>query len=312
MNETSPSTTPLISVITPHLNQPDGLATCLKSLDAQTLDRSQFEIIVVDNGSASRPDEIVARHSNARLLEELEPGPGPARNRGVQAARGRILAFIDADCIAHPDWLLTVQREATTLGEKAILGGAVLIARRDPTRYTNVEAFESVFSYDQKACIEKFNFSGGGNMAVWRTAFDKIGSFGGIAIAEDLEWGQRAGAAGIRTRYIPGMIVYHPARPSLSALHAQWDRYTQQAFNGVQKTPFWQIRWIFRTCIALASPVLLLPKLIRTDRVHGVEARFQAWLVLVAIRWRRTVMMLSLMHSNRGVVWNRNTEVKTP
>ncbi len=41
----------LISVIIPHLNQPDGLEACLGSLSSQTLERSAFEVIVVDNGS---------------------------------------------------------------------------------------------------------------------------------------------------------------------------------------------------------------------------------------------------------------------
>jgi cellulose synthase/poly-beta-1,6-N-acetylglucosamine synthase-like glycosyltransferase len=42
---------PLISVIVPHLNQPDSLDACLSSLDVQTLGRDRFEVIVVDNGS---------------------------------------------------------------------------------------------------------------------------------------------------------------------------------------------------------------------------------------------------------------------
>src|ERR1700716_1658810 len=69
---------PLISVVVPHLNQPEALEACLSSLDAQSLARCFFEIIVVDNGSISNPECVVANHSRTRLLRELQPGPGPA------------------------------------------------------------------------------------------------------------------------------------------------------------------------------------------------------------------------------------------
>src|SRR5262245_45090342 len=99
------STGPLISVVIPHLNQPEALDACLSSLDAQSLARCSFEIIVVDNGSVSKPEKIVANHSGTRLLREFQPGPGPARNCGIRHATGDIIAFIDADCRAHRDWL---------------------------------------------------------------------------------------------------------------------------------------------------------------------------------------------------------------
>src|SRR5712672_254445 len=96
---------PLISVIIPHLNQPDGLEACLGSLYSQTLERSAFEVIVVDNGSTSLPRGVIERYPETLLLQELKPGPGPARNRGTEAASADIFAFTDSDCRAHPDWL---------------------------------------------------------------------------------------------------------------------------------------------------------------------------------------------------------------
>ena len=80
------ATGPVISVVIPHLNQPEALEACLSSLEAQSLARCFFEIIVVDNGSVHIPRDIVANHSGTRLLRELQPGPGPARNFGVRAS----------------------------------------------------------------------------------------------------------------------------------------------------------------------------------------------------------------------------------
>src|SRR5262245_24635369 len=122
---------PLITVIIPHLNQSRPLEACLASLDAQRLARACLEVIVVDNGSASSPADVIARHSGVRLLSELQPGPGPARNTGIRNAKGDVLAFLDADCQADPDWLPTILNVFQTRPERTIIGGDVRIQRHD-------------------------------------------------------------------------------------------------------------------------------------------------------------------------------------
>ena len=97
----------LISIIIPHFNQPSYLARGLSALTAQK-DDAACEILVVDNNSAIIPTEIVAAFSDVQLLSETTAGPGPARNTGVSAASGDILAFIDADCLAQPGWLAAI------------------------------------------------------------------------------------------------------------------------------------------------------------------------------------------------------------
>ncbi len=136
---------PLISVVIPHLNQPEALEACLSSLDSQSLERCLFEIIVVDNGSVSIPEDIVANHSGTRLLRELQPGPGPARNFGVRSATGDIIAFIDADCRAHRDWLRNALQTIRSSPEGTILGGDVRIWRNRFNTFTAIEAYEERF-----------------------------------------------------------------------------------------------------------------------------------------------------------------------
>ena len=70
-----------ISVVIPHLNQPEMLVRCLASLRQSV--RRPDEVIVVDNGSTTLPAEICASFPGVTLLQEPEPGPGPARNLGV-------------------------------------------------------------------------------------------------------------------------------------------------------------------------------------------------------------------------------------
>jgi glycosyltransferase involved in cell wall biosynthesis len=298
---------PLISVIIPHLNQPQDLEACLSSLDAQSLERTLFEVIVVDNGSISAPESVVANHPGTRLLRELQPGPGPARNAGIQAAIGDILAFIDADCRADSEWLRTALQILCSAQEKTILGGDVRIWRHRDEAYTAIGAYEGVFAYRFKLYIEQHGFCGTGNLVVRREHFHKIGPFAGIDVAEDIEWGLRARAAGFKFHYVPEMIVFHPPRRSLWELYVKWDRHIQHFFNMAQDKRGWKVRWIVRAVAVFASPILDFAKVLRSDRIHGVSPRLKAISVLLAIRAYRAYKMLSLLRTSNTVVWNRGT-----
>ncbi len=301
---------PLISVIIPHLNQPTGLESCLVSLKAQTLERSKFDVIVVDNGSLSVPEAVVARHPGTILLQEPKPGPGLARNRGAEAASGDNLAFIDADCRAHPDWLSSALHALQTLPKQTILGGDVQIWRGSTTTITALEAYESVFAYRFKLYIEEHGFSGTGNLVLRRADFKTIGSFRGIEVAEDIDWGQRARAAGYTFVYVPEMIVFHPARQSLQELYTKWDRHIQHAVNSRDKNTVWYIKWILRAMLILVSPVVDCTKVIASDRIHGVSPRIKAMFVLVTIRAYRAYKMINLLLSNKEVMWNRDSTIR--
>lgn len=301
------SKAPLISVVIPHLNQPEALEACLGSLDAQSLARCFFEIIVVDNGSVHIPRDIVANHSGTRLLRELQPGPGPARNFGVRASTGDIIAFIDADCRAHRDWLRTALQAIRSSPDGTILGGDVRIWRSRGNTSTAIEAYESVFGYRFKLFIERHGYCGTGNLVVRRTDYDKAGPFAGIDIAEDVEWGQRARSAGLRFRYVPEMVIFHPARRSLQELRVKWDRHTQHNLNMARGKRGWKIRWIARALAVLASPIVDSVRALSSDRIQGISARLKAISVLFAIRAYRASKMLSLLSESEGVVWNRGT-----
>lgn len=295
----------MISVIIPHLNQPDGLEACLRSLDAQSLGRDQFEVIVVDNGSLTLPTEVVARHPGTRLLQEGRPGPGPARNTGVAAAAGDILAFIDADCRAHPDWLANARTALQSSPPGTVLGGDVRIWHPGDGNLTAVEAYESVFAYRFKLYIERHGYSGTGNLVMFRREFDAAGPFAGIEVAEDMEWGQRARDAGLRFRYIPEMIVFHPARNSLQELYAKWDRQILHYRHMADGQPAWRLRWLVRALMLLASPAAGAITVLTSDRIKGFVTRCQAFAVLCAVRTHRAAVMLTLLRGDRSISWNR-------
>src|SRR5579872_646605 len=303
-----PAAQPTISVIIPHLNQPEQLEACLTSLDIQTLDRKLFQIIVVDNGSTSPLEPILRRHPNVLILHEPTAGPGPARNRGARSANGDIFCFIDADCRAHPDWLRAILVAFPHLPEKSILGGDVQIWHEPGSNdVTAIEAYECVFAYRQKMYIEQHGFSGTGNLAVRRTDFEHIGPFSGISVAEDREWGHRALAAGYKFHYVPEMIVFHPARRFLGELFQKWDRHVQHDLNEARNKPWWKTRWLARAFAVLASPFFDCVTVLNSNRLSKLSARLKAIAVLFCIRAYRASKMIVLLGSKAEVRWNRQS-----
>lgn len=91
-----------ISVVIPALNEEREIGECLKSLACQTY--SEFEVIVVDNGSTDATASI-AQAYGAQVIEELGRGIARARQAGFVAARGEVIASTDADTVVPPDWV---------------------------------------------------------------------------------------------------------------------------------------------------------------------------------------------------------------
>lgn len=301
---------PRLSVIIPHLNQPTFLQRCLRSLAEQTGDVPPHEIFVVDNGSRALPLDIVDAFENVMLLEEPEPGPGPARNRGVAQASGEILAFIDSDCLAHPGWLARIASVFDSDPEKGILGGDVFIARKSDDQATPLEAYESVYAYRMKEYIAKQGFTGTGNLAVRKSIMDKVGRFGGIGIAEDRDWGQRATAMGHATSYVADMVVYHPARETFDELKVKWNRHIAHDFTRMREKSGWWWRWVGRAVAVALSPGPEVLRILRSPRINGIRERALAFLVLIRIRLYRAWTMLSLVMGRSAEAmsgsWNRD------
>src|ERR1700760_4215537 len=121
-----------ISVIVPHYNDLEGLDICLAALGRQTYPAERMEIVVADNASPqglAAVEQAVA--GRARVVTVNQRGAGPARNGGAAASRGEILAFIDSDCRADPDWLAEGLK---ALESCDIAGGSVAVLGKDAER----------------------------------------------------------------------------------------------------------------------------------------------------------------------------------
>lgn len=299
---------PRISVIIPHLNTPALLAKCLASVASQSLDHGRFEVIVVDNGSTTPLAEVQAAFPAVRFLSEPAPGPGHARNTGIAAAAAPLVACIDADCVAAPGWL---QAAVNSLAETpdVPIGGEVEIAPANPPHLTGIEAYESVFGFRQRLYIETKHFSVTANLAMAKALHHKIGPFGGIEIAEDLDWGLRAHAQDHPTRFVPAMRVHHPARPDLAALQRKWQRHISHDWHSLTLARQSPLKWHAKALALLLTIPLEAPKLLISPRLSGLANRLRGIAVLARIRSFRAAEMLRIARhppQSGHDFWNRS------
>lgn len=211
------SNLPFISIIIPVRNSPQRVARCIKALLVQTYSKERYEIIVVDNGSTDETPEVIQKYPVKYLLEAKILSPYAARNKGIKEARGEIIALIDANCFAKPEWLCNgVEKMLKT--EADLIGGKVSFIFLGK-RKTSAELFDSISNVKMKETIEGRGVAKGGNLFIRKEVFDKIGLFpGNIRSGGDILWTGRVTRAGFKLVYSEKAKVAYPARKLLPLL----------------------------------------------------------------------------------------------
>jgi GT2 family glycosyltransferase len=277
---------PEIAIIIPHYNDVVRLGRCLCAL--QENDLSGCEVLVVDNGSTQALTEIQDQFPDIRFVTEAEKGAAAARNRGVQETSAPCLMFIDADCVAAPDWV-TIGR---AVADKAdLIGGRVEVFDETPPPRSGAEAFEAVFAFDFRHYIEVQGFSGTGNLITRRDVFEDVGPFRG-GVSEDRDWSFRATAKGYRLIYNDGLRVGHPSRQDWPALKAKWRRITQEMFGQARGGTMARVKWALKGLMMPASILAHLPKALKSSKLQTTGDRWRAAVTLIRLRLLRMLWML--------------------
>ena len=132
---------PSISVVVPSLlGRLDGLEACLRSL--ADLDYPDYEVIVVDNRPAGAPPVDLP---GVRVVRETRPGISAARNRGLEAATGEIVAFTDDDVEVDPGWLLAIATRLIEHPEEACVNGLALPRELETSAQVALEEYYGGF-----------------------------------------------------------------------------------------------------------------------------------------------------------------------
>lgn len=204
---------PQISVVIPMRDGALTLPALLDALDRQTLPRERFEIVVVDNASRDGSGAL-ARERGALVVDEPRPNRARARNRGVDAAVGREVAFTDADCVPAPGWLAALS--ACLAGAPLAAGAVDLVTAERPSRW---EELERLWRFRQETAVGQ-GWAATANLGVRRDAFLAIAGFDPAYrhIGEDVDFCLRARAAGFPLVWCPEAVVRHRAEATAIAV----------------------------------------------------------------------------------------------
>jgi glycosyltransferase involved in cell wall biosynthesis len=251
---------PRFSVIVPVLNGARWLPDTLAAIESQTFPAEATEVLFIDNGSTDDSVEILSRHPRVRVFHEPRHDPYLARNRGIEAAGGEYLVFLDADCPPHVDWLAEFD-QSINQAPADVLVGTLLHPAKSPLMLKCYEAYYNtkiawLFAHGRTA-----NFFGhAGNMVIRCDIFTDIGLFEAMPIVGDTEIIHRLlhSRADAVVRFVPRARVVHAEVDSVGALMAKLYAIGIYTQNLVPRGGYRPVSLQDKVCIA-ANSIRSLP-----------------------------------------------------
>ena len=212
---------PLVSIIIPVRDQADDLAECLRSLANLDYPEDRLEIIVVDDGSRKEVLNNITSPDVRIIRQEKSLGPAACRNIGAGNARGDILAFIDADCIAGKNWLKEIIPFFQAVKVGAV--GGYVEGYYQKNLLDRYESVASSLNMGERIIIESKSTSGfyvpTANLMIKRDVFKATGGFKtGMYIGEDVDLCWRLRNLGFLLLYVPIGKVAHKHRNRLDRM----------------------------------------------------------------------------------------------
>ncbi|KYC37142.1 glycosyl transferase [Scytonema hofmannii PCC 7110] len=214
---------PKVSVVICAYNAERTMDSCLASL--KNLNYPNYEVIVVNDGSTDRTLEITQRYDYVRLISQENKGLSAARNVGIAAATGEIVAFTDSDCMADPDWLTYVVAKFLSSGLAAV-GGPNLSPPEDSLVPACVAVSPGVPTHVLLS-DEVAEHIAGCNMAFRREVLQEICGFDPQfrVAGDDVDLCWRLQDKGYTIGFSPAAIVWHFRRNTVDAYLKQQRGY---------------------------------------------------------------------------------------
>ena len=219
-----------LSVVMPCRNNGDAIGAQLVALSRQQWHRP-WEVIVADNGSTDATAEVVEKHrknfAHLRWIDaSARRGAAYARNAGVAAARGKAIAFCDADDEVGNGWLAAMGN--------GLAQHEFVAARLDIEKLNVPEIFKSV-NNPQGDGLQRVNYpphlwhASGATLGVTRQAHDRVGGFDeSLRYLQDTDYCFRLQLSGIALHFLPDAVVHYRFKDNHHALFNQarhWGQY---------------------------------------------------------------------------------------
>jgi glycosyltransferase involved in cell wall biosynthesis len=207
---------PFVTIVVPTRNRARLLGDALASLLVQDYPRDRYEIVVVDDGSTDGTAEVVLRSAKRAgppkvgLIRQPHRAVDAARNRGVAAAAGSLIAFLDDDEVAPTGWLSTLIHAAHRYPEADCFGGPYRLRfeGRTPRLCSACVPLEGAVDRGEEERL--VDWVDGGNMMIRPRAFEHVGGFDESMLHYGaIEWMDRFVRAGGRIVYLPDAWIVH-------------------------------------------------------------------------------------------------------
>lgn len=283
------------SFIIPVYNRPEEVSELLRSFTLLEYGGTDFEIIIVEDGSDRKCDEVFMQYKDTLpVFYYYKPnsGPGDSRNFGMKKARGNYFIILDSDVILPPGYLQEVN---TFLGKNYAdcFGGpdttaADFSAVQKAINFAMTSFLSTGGIRGKSKTVEKFK-PRSFNMGISREVFEKTGGYAAIAVGEDIDLSVRIRKNGFKTALIPDAFVYHKRRST-------WLQFYRQVNRFGMGRPILN-RWHPETY----SPVFLLPTLFCLGLLATVIAAlcgYYLWIGFYFVYFLLIFVGSSVIHKN--------------
>lgn len=234
----------IFSIIVPTFNRYDEIQELLDSIQKQTIDRQDFEVIIVDDGSTDKTEELVngfieETDLNIRFFKQDHKGPGEARNYGMNEALGKYFIFVDSDCIVDKNWLNAYREVVTNKdvggfgGPDKVLHNFLPVQKAIDYSMTSFITTGGIRGHSKKK-ISKY-YPRSFNMGVRADIVEKVGGMGKLRHGQDIEFSNRVISTGEPIVKVQNAVVYHKRRIGIK-------KFFKQVFNwGVARINLYKI-----------------------------------------------------------------------
>src|SRR5581483_3132701 len=218
-----PAAPPMVSVVACAYNTERTMRPCLESL--RKLDYPNFEVVIVDDGPRDTTAAIAMDFPEFRLIRQTNKGLSVARNVGMRAARGELIAYTDSDCVVDPHWLTLMVRAMREQGFDGC-GGPNYAPHEEGWIEACCAASPGapchVLTGDDRA-----EHLAGCNMVYRKAALEAIGGFDPqfTAAGDDVDICWRLLDAGFALGFCPAAFVWHFRRNTIRAYYGQQRGY---------------------------------------------------------------------------------------
>jgi len=259
------------SIIIPVYNRPQEIADLLDSLTQQT--DAQFEVIVVEDGSSLKAEDICETFKGALNLQyyyKSNTGAGQSRNFGMDRANGNYFIILDSDCILPPTYIAAV-RTALSAHYTDGFGGA-------DAAHGSFSVLQKAINYVMTSVLTTGGIRGNKNvknfqprsfnMGISKKAYTLTGGFSKMTVGEDIDLTFRLWQAQVETAFIPKAFVYHKRRISWTTFFRQTNNFgaarpiLNRLYPGSAKVTYWfPSLFVLGTMFALSAKLFSLSSL---------------------------------------------------